>query len=143
VAGAGDAENAPQGGAKLDELRNRKDVAYTQQEAKQIIEGNTAEQNDAFMRVAERLVQQQDAAVAAPAAIRAAIPQQGRALTFKRAVQVDKNADLQIVIEATSARVASWGVRLLMLSGLFVVLGALAWGSRSLRRGEPSEFLTG
>ncbi|HKX62048.1 MAG TPA: hypothetical protein VJS65_09390, partial [Verrucomicrobiae bacterium] len=132
VAGESDAA-APATAGKLDELRNRKEAAYTQQEAKQIIEGNTAEQNDAFMRVAERLVQQQDAAVAAPAAIRAAIPHQGRVLTFKRAVQVGTFADLRLSLEATSAHVAPWATRFMMLAGLFVMLGAIAWASRSLR----------
>jgi hypothetical protein len=130
----GDADNAPQTATagKLDELRNRRDNAYTQQEAKQIMEGNSAEQNDAFMRVAERLVEQQDAAVAAPAAIRASIPQQGRVLTFKRAVQVDRNAELRISIEATSARAASLSVRFIIMVGLFAGLGILLWFARAL-----------
>src|SRR5437879_11858135 len=48
--------------ARLRDLRNRKEPAYTQQDAKDIIDRNTAEDNAAFMRLAERLVQQQDAA---------------------------------------------------------------------------------
>lgn len=118
---------------KLGELRNRKDAAYTQQEAKQILEGNSAEQNEAFLRVAERLVQQQDAAIAAPAAIRAAIPQQGRVLTFKRSVQVDTMTDLRIAIEAGSAQAAPGAARLAMLAALALILGALAWATHSLR----------
>ncbi len=69
---------------------------YTQQDAKDIIDRNTADDNAAFMRLAERLIQQQDAAVSSPAAIRANIPEQGRVLTFKRAVVVDPWADLRI-----------------------------------------------
>jgi hypothetical protein len=131
---AGESEAAaPATAGKLDELRNRKEAAYTQQEAKQIIEGNTAEQNDAFMRVAERLVQQQDAAVAAPAAIRATIPQQGRVLTFKRAVQVDTFADLRLSLEASSAQVASSGVKFAILIAVFAMLGVITWASRGLR----------
>ena len=85
------------------------------------------------MRVAERLVQQQDAAVAAPAAIRAAIPHQGRVLTFKRSVQVGTFADLRLSIEANSVHVAPWTTRVLTLLGVFVGLGAIAWGARGLR----------
>ncbi len=133
----GEAESAAPAG-KAGELRNRKDNAYTQQEAKQILESNSAEQNDAFMKVAERLVQQQDAAVAAPVAIRATIPQQGRALTFKRAVQVDRNADLRLTLNVTSARTASRFVRLLILGGAFALLAALAWMSSSLRSRETT-----
>src|SRR5207244_11855097 len=69
-AAAGETDAA---GGKLSEIRNRKGGTYTQQEAKQVIDANTADENAAFMRLAERLIQQQDAAVTAPVAIRAAI----------------------------------------------------------------------
>src|SRR6185503_16076180 len=118
------------------ELRNRKDVAYTQQEAKQIIDANTAEVNDNFMRLAERLIQQQDAAVTAPAAIRAAIPQQGRLLTFRRAVQVDTFSDLKLNLKATAAHTASSGVRFLILGGIFVLLAFGLWAAR-----RPVKFI--
>jgi hypothetical protein len=127
AAAGGEAVQAP---ANLKELRNRKDVAYTQQEAKQIIDANTAEVNDNFMRLAERLIQQQDAAVTAPAAIRAAIPQQGRLLTFRRAVQVDTFTDLRLSLEAKAVRAASGAVRLGTLAGIFVLLALVAWASR-------------
>ena len=96
---------------KLRDERGNKDANYTQQDAKQIIDRNTADENAAFMRLAERLIQQQDAAVSSPAAIRASIPEQGRLLTFSRAVAVDSWADLQIGLEAKAAKAASWGVR--------------------------------
>src|SRR6185295_11609029 len=108
---AGDVEGA---GNRLGDLRNRKDVTYTQQEAKQIIDANTADDNAALMRLAERLVQQQDAAITAPTAIRAAIPQQGRLLTFRRAVQVDTWTDLTIRLEAVASRTAPWGLRIVI-----------------------------
>jgi hypothetical protein len=127
AAAGGEAAPAP---ANLKELRNRKDVAYTQQEAKQIIDANTAEVNDNFMRLAERLIQQQDAAVTAPAAIRAAIPQQGRLLTFRRAVQVDTFTDLRLNLEAKAVRAASGGVRLGTLAGIFALLAVVGWASR-------------
>ena len=100
-------------------------------EAKQIIDANTADDNAAFMRLAERLIQQQDAAVASPTAIRAAVPQQGRLLTFRRAVQVD--ADLRLELKATVARAASTGVTLLILGTIFVVLALLVGAGRSLK----------
>ena len=88
----------------LRDLRGRKEVNYTQQDAKDIIDRNTADDNAAYMRLAERLIQQQDAAVSSPAAIRASIPEQGRVLTFKRAVVVDTWADLQIHLAATAGK---------------------------------------
>jgi hypothetical protein len=126
---------AGEGGAtgKLRDLRTRKDVTYTQQEAKQIIDANTSDENAALMRLAERLIQQQDAAVSSPTAIRASIPQQGRLLTFTRAVQVDTWADLRLGLHATAVRAASVGVRLLVLACVFLALAALVWGAKSLR----------
>ena len=98
-----------------------------------MIDRNTADDNAAYMRLAERIIQQQDAAVSSPAAIRASIPEQGRVLTFKRAVVVDPWADLQIRLSATAAKAASWGVRLLILAATLALLAAFAWAARSFR----------
>ncbi len=55
-AGGGDAGVL---GGNFHDLRNRKEIAYTQQDAKDIIDRNSADENGAFMRLAERLIQQQ------------------------------------------------------------------------------------
>jgi len=125
-------DTAALGGAFRD-LRGRKDVNYTQQDAKQIIDRNTADENAAFMRLADRLIQQQDAAVSSPAAIHASVPEQGRQLTFSRAVLVDNWADLKIGLEASAVKTASWGVRLLILAGTLVVLCLYGWAARAFR----------
>jgi len=117
----------------LKQLRARKDLAYTQQEAKQIIDGNTADDNAALMRLAERLIQQQDAAVTAPAAIRAAIPQQGRLLSFRRTVQVDTFADLNISLHATAERAAGSTFRVVTLGALFLAFVLLIWAANRLK----------
>jgi len=108
---------------KLRDLRDGKDVNYTQEDAKQILDRNTADENAAFMRLAERLIQQQDAAVSSPAVIRANIPQQGRLLTFKRAVVVDNWADLNIGLKAKATNVASTTMCFMVL---IVTAGVLA-----------------
>jgi hypothetical protein len=125
-------ETAP--AAKLRDARGRKEVAYSQQDAKAIIDRNSAEENAVFMRLAQRLIQQQDAAVSSAAAIRAAIPEQGRMLTFKRAVVVDYPADLRIGLKASAAKAASWGMRILTLVVTAVVLGAFGSLASSFRR---------
>jgi hypothetical protein len=125
-------------GGKFRDLRGRKEVNYTQQDAKDIIDRNTADDNAAYMRLAERIIQQQDAAVSSPAAIRASIPEQGRVLTFKRAVVVDTWADLKIHLAATAAKAASWGVRILILAASLLILAAFAWAARSFRTGKSS-----
>ncbi len=106
---------------------------YTQQDAKQLLDRNSADENAALMRCAERLIQQQDAAVSSPAVIQASIPEQGRLLTFSRSVAVDTQADLQIGIEARATNVASPLVRLGVIA-LFAFLLALAgYATRAFR----------
>jgi hypothetical protein len=115
-------------GGKLRDLRNRKDARYSQQDAKDILDNNSADDNAVFMRLAEKLIQQQDAAVSNPAVIRASIPEQGRILTFKRAVAVDPWADLSIGMAATPLAAAAASSRLYILAAtilVFFLLGRL------------------
>src|SRR2546427_12597300 len=103
-----------------------------------MIDRNTADENAAFMRLAERIIQQQDAAVSSPAAIRANIPEQGRVLTFKRAVVVDALIgtadDVKVDLKLTAARAASWAGRILILAGALLILALFASAARSFRR---------
>jgi hypothetical protein len=122
---------------KLHGERNGKDAQYTQQDAKQILDSNTGDENAAFTRLAERLIQQQDAAVSSPTAIRANIPEQGRLLTFSRTVAVDTWADLQVDLRANTLTSASWFARLLILLGTALVL-ALFGGTAQLLRRKPA-----
>jgi hypothetical protein len=119
---------------QLRELRSRKDANYTQRDAKEIIDRNTAEENAAFMRLAEKLIQQQDAAVSSPAAIRANIPEQGRLLTFQRAVVVDPWADLWINLEAKVSRASSWGMRIFVLLVTALIMVGAARLARGVKR---------
>ena len=80
-------------GARFRDLRGAKDLNYTQQDAKEIIDRNSPDENTAYMKLAEKLIQQQDAAATSPSAIRANIPEQGRLLTFARAVAVDREVE--------------------------------------------------
>ena len=130
---------APEAGpvaAKLRELRSRQEANYTQQDAREIIERNSADDNAALMRLAERLVQQQDAALANPAALRANIPVQSRLLVFKRAVLVDPNADLRLNINATPAQ-ATQQRTLIILGGIVLGMVLLLLIQGSGRTGQP------
>jgi hypothetical protein len=130
----GETTNAP--AQRLRELDAAKTPTYTQAEAKQLLERNTAEDNTAQMKLAERLIQQQDAAVANPAAIRASIPEQGRVLTFTRALLVDPWADLKLGIELAAVKSASSWLKLGVLTGVFVVLAVLAGLARWQQRAD-------
>jgi hypothetical protein len=103
---------------------------YTQQDAKEIFDRNTADDNAAFNRLAERIVQQQDAAVSSPSVIRASIPEQGRKLTFSRAVAVDTWADLRVGLKAGTTATTSWGLRLLIVVGTALALAAVRFYGR-------------
>jgi hypothetical protein len=124
---SGVAGNTGAVGEKLRILRNRRDLNYTQQEAKDIIDINAADDNAAFGRLAEKLIQQQDAAANNPTAVRASIPQQGQLLTFHRAVAVDARADLKIGLKASTVTITPAGIRLLTLAGIGLVFAGLAY----------------
>jgi hypothetical protein len=108
---------------KLRSATGNKDANYTQQDAKDQMGRNTADDNAAFARLAERLIQQQDAAISNPATIQATVPEQGRLLTFSRSVAVDNWADLQIGLEAKAVTTAGWFKRLLILASIALVIG--------------------
>jgi hypothetical protein len=86
------------------------------------------------MKLAGRLIQQQDAAVANPAVIRANIPEQGRLLTFKRAVVVDTWADLNIALHAHTASGFSVSIRVAELGLVALVLVGFALLARGLKK---------
>ncbi len=112
-------------GGKLADLRNQKEINYSQQDAKDILARNTSDDNAALMKLAERIVQQQDAAVARPNAIRASVPEQGNVLVFRRAVLVDPWAPLDLKIEAQTTRPAAFAMRFLVLVGIAALFGLL------------------
>lgn len=105
---------------------------YTQQQAKDLIDRTTAGNDGAFLQVAERLVQQQDAAIASASALTASVPVQGRTLTFTRAVLVDPWADMNVSLTATARQGIPVTAKLLVLAGLFLVLGLAVWITRKL-----------
>lgn len=117
---------------------DNKEANYTQQDAKAIMERNTADDNAAFTRLAERLIQQQDAAISNPATIQATIPEQGRLITFSRSVAVDTQADLHIDLKTKAVATASWIKRLLILAVTTCVLGLFALLAQALRRKQSA-----
>ena len=123
---------------ELNQLRNSKDANYTQQTAQRIIDNNSADENTAFMELAGQLIQQQQAAAANPAVIRANIPEQGRLLTFKRSVVVDTWADLRIKLDARVVNVVSWSARLLVLALTALGLAGFVLLARQLTKAQKA-----
>jgi len=56
-----------------------------------------------------------------------------RVLTFKRSVEVDREADLLIGLVAKAVKVASWGTRTLILAATLLMMGLFVWAGRSFR----------
>jgi hypothetical protein len=125
-------------GDELKQLRSNREANYTQQDAQRVIDNNSADENTAFMELARRLIQQQEASAANPAVIRASIPEQGRLLTFKRSVVVNTWADLGIRLEARVVGAISWTARLLVLVFTALALGAVALLAGRLGKHEPT-----
>ncbi len=100
--------------------------AYTQQQAQQALDQNAADDNAALMRLAERLIRQQDASVGKPEAIRAALPTQGKLLTFTGSLQVDSWSDLQVKLQARPQSPGHWQFHLLILALVFFGLALLS-----------------
>lgn len=111
-----------------------REPSYTQQDARQILDSNSADDNAALTKLAERLIQQQDAAVSAPAVIQASVPERGRIITFSRSVAVDTQADLQIGLTVKSPGSVSGlsRVAVLAITALLMALGV--WSLRSPRK---------
>jgi hypothetical protein len=124
--------------AKLRELRSREDINYSQQDAQAMIARNSPEENAAFTRLAQRLIQQQDAALNSPSAIRTSIPSQGQLFTFKRAVLVDTWSDLNLHLVADAARATSWQVRTLTLLATALLMAVFAWAAQSAGRSQSN-----
>lgn len=119
-------ESAP-AADNLRQLRNRSEANYTQQEAKDLFALNGAADNATLQRLAERIIEQQDAALPTPTAIRATIPQQGRMLTFKRSVQVETWTDLNLHLTARSTNAPSYSGRITALALLALALTTVLW----------------
>jgi hypothetical protein len=104
--------------------------AYTQQQVQKILEQNSAEENQALMRLADRLIRQQDAAMAKPESIRATLPKQGRLLTFTGSLQVETWKALQIQLVAKVRSAVVTGSHLAILFAIFAGLAVLALAAR-------------
>jgi hypothetical protein len=105
-------------------LRNGLTQNYTQKEAKELIERNTADENGVQLRLVERLVQQQEAVEVQPAPLRTMVPEQGQVLTFTRSMQVETNTVMDVRISAREIRAAGFGSRMMVLGSVLGVVVA-------------------
>lgn len=124
--------------SRLSQARDTADVRYSQAEAKSLIEKRSSDENAALTRLAQRLIQQQEAAVSSPGVIRATIPEQGQLLAFKRAVVAETWADLNLRLTGHRAQSASWALRGTTLAAtlaVFVLFSRMTGGRLAQSRG--------
>ncbi len=75
---------------------------YRPQELSQLLAGNTSEDNAVLQQIAGRLVQHQRTTEPAPQAIVISLPEEGTVYSFRRSVQVEENAPLELELEFQS-----------------------------------------
>lgn len=123
-------------------LRAGVSQAYTQQEARQLMDRNSAEENAVQMRLVERLIQQQEATAAHPIAIKATLPELGRRITFSRSLQIDRDRSLSLSLKVTpTTSQPRWSAAkaLGFMALAFGAILALRWAIRtSLPASEPA-----
>jgi hypothetical protein len=124
-------ESAPQ--ANQPRLKAGRDVQYTQQEARQILESGSQDENAILSRLAERLIRQQEGARVRAPAIRASLPEQGRLFTFTRSIQVDTWAGLNLDLKTRRVSSFSWRSHLPLAAGLFLWIFLMLALSRGRR----------
>ena len=102
------------------------ELRYTDKQVREALNQNPAEANKALMKLAEQLVEQQEAAHASPEAIQAALPEYGQRLVFTRSMIVDgKSEDLNLALEVSELGSSSRGGRFLFLIGTLLVFALL------------------
>ena len=119
------------------QLQLREGANYTQQQAEQLIQQNTKEQNDALMRLAGKLVEQQEATQGQREAIRATLPQQEQKLVFTRSLHIDQWAplELDLKLERASTDVSAF-LKLGLLLSLVIGFGLLILASTARNKTE-------
>ncbi|CAA6692312.1 MULTISPECIES: hypothetical protein [unclassified Lentimonas] len=78
---------------------------YTDKMVKDVLRGNSEEENNTLRLLAARLIDQQQAVPVSPMSIQTVLPQQGNVATFTRSLQINDQADL--IIELRGERTAS------------------------------------
>lgn len=104
---------------------NEGDINFKPQDISQLLQGNTSEDNTVLQRIAARLVQHQKSTDPAPPAITTTLPEEGTAYTFRRTVQVNENAPLDLHLRLASTQTIPLARAFLLLFLLLALGGAI------------------
>ena len=105
---------------------------YTDKMVKDVLRGNSEEENNTLRLLAARLIDQQQAVPVSPMSIQTVLPQQGYVATFTRSLQINDQADLIIELRgerSVSRRSGGNVIVILLLVGL-IFGGSMASRSR-------------
>lgn len=104
---------------------------YTAQAKKDVLDSNSAEENETLRILAARLIDQQQAVPGNPQAIQTVVPQQGQVVSFSRSLQINDQADLIIELKGQRAKPdgqAGLGIGMLLL--LIALVGGVSYVSK-------------
>ena len=108
---------------------------FTNDQARSLLSAATEENRQALRTIAAAIVDHQDAALAAPAAIRPNLPERGNVFLFERPLRVETFADLRLRLQASrKVQSASFGPPFLLLVVLFLATAALVAALRFRER---------
>lgn len=99
---------------------------YRPQELSQLLAGNTSEDNAVLQQIAGRLVQHQRTSEPAPQAIVISLPEEGTVYSFRRSVQVEESAPLELDLRFRSEyklRVWEWALVGSLLTLIVIGIG--------------------
>lgn len=104
---------------------------YTDQTVKDVLGGNSEEENSTLRLLATRLIDQQQAVLGTPQAIQTLLPEQGKTVSFSRSLQINDRADLVIELKgkrSTPAGQAGIGIGMILL--LLILVGGVSYLSK-------------
>ena len=97
---------------------------FTDKIVRDVLGGNSEDDNNALRLLASRLIDQQQAVPAKPQAIDTTLPQQGQTASFSRSLQINDSAELFIEIEGKRLSNGRAGASI----GILLLLAGLAFG---------------
>jgi len=117
-------ENQLVGGSASTTLAVDQDLSLSQENLERFAYANTADVNVAFNQQAERIIQQQEAAIESVEMLRATFPEIGITHNFTRGLQVENWSSLELALEARLAEMPmGWGSRM----GFFLLWLGIIW----------------
>ena len=116
---------------QLEQMQGFNGGNYSPEYANNVEKRLSEKDNDALDVVADKVIAQQAAAAGVITAINVTMPEHGRLLRFKRAMQIDPKGDLTVKFRTTSGRFTDIIEALAMAAVLFLMFLAMAARMRS------------